>query len=106
MYEGKKDYVSGRLKQALNAIYGGRFGNLADMHPMLNALEDGNDRYCVCWDFESYANAQTRVDDCYSRPKEWAMKSILSTARSAKFSTDRTIREYAANVWYLVSLMC
>ena len=67
---------------------------------MLNALENGLDQYCLCWDFESYANAQTRVDECYLKPKEWTTKSILSTARSYHFSTDRTIKEYASKIWY------
>ncbi len=69
------------------------------MHAMLKSLMEGNDVYCLCWDFDSYMNCQTKVDECYKNQAEWNRRSILSTARCGKFSTDRTIKEYASKIW-------
>ena len=99
MAEGKKDYVPHSLTQVLNAIYGGMFGNLSHLHDVLKKLTDGNDTYVVCWDWQSYLDCQNRVDECYRNQKEWLAKSIISTACSGKFSTDRTIRQYAEEIW-------
>lgn len=99
MYEGFRGYVPGRLRYVIDTILSGRFGNLSHMGGMLKGLMEGNDFYCLCWDFDSYMNAQGRVDECYKKPAEWNKKSILSTARCGKFSTDRTIKEYAEKVW-------
>jgi len=100
MAEGFRDYVPGRLRYVINQIISGRFGHLPEMHGMLKALMEGNDTYCLCWDFESYMKCQEKVDECYKNPAEWNKRSILSTARCGKFSTDRTINEYAEKVWY------
>ena len=100
MAEGKRDYVPPALTKVFNAIFSGRFGNLSDMHEMLRRLTEGADFYVVCWDFQSYLDAQTRVDECYKNQKEWLAKAVLSIAGSVKFSTDRTINEYATKIWY------
>ncbi len=99
MAEGFRGYVPGRLRYVIDQIIGGRFGHLPDMHGMLRALMDGGDAYCLCWDFESYMNCQGKVDECYKNQAEWNSKSMLSTARCGKFSTDRTIKEYASKIW-------
>jgi starch phosphorylase len=57
------------------------------------------DRFMVAADFESYWAAQRAVDDLWRNPAEWWRKSILNTARMSWFSADRTIREYAADIW-------
>ncbi len=59
----------------------------------------GNDRYFLCADFASYAATQQRAAETWSRPHEWARKSIFNTARSGFFSADRTVREYAEEIW-------
>lgn len=100
MSEGFRDYVPWRLKNVISAILNNRFGNLTEMHGMLKSLVDGGDQYCLCWDFDSYADCQGRVDACYKNQKEWVKKSIISVAHSNKFSTDRTINEYSTIVWY------
>ena len=100
MAEGKRDYVPASLKKVFDAIFSGRFGNLKDMHEMLGRLMDGGDHYVLCWDFESYLDAQRRADECYKNPKQWFAKSIASVACCGKFSTDRTIKEYAEIIWY------
>jgi starch phosphorylase len=53
----------------------------------------------ACADFESYCKTQEAVSRAYLDRKTWAQKSILNTARSGKFSSDRTIEEYAMDIW-------
>ena len=50
-------------------------------------------------DFDSYLAAQARVDDLYRNPQAWAKKAITNVAGMGFFSSDRTIREYARDVW-------
>lgn len=99
MYEGFRDYVPGRLRYVIDKILSNRFGDLSQMTGMLKGLIEGNDYYCLCWDFDSYMDAQRRVDEAYKDQAIWNRMSILSTARSGKFSTDRTINEYATKIW-------
>ena len=57
------------------------------------------DTYAICADFESYVKIQEKVDERYRNREEWARMSILNVARVGKFSSDRTIGEYANEVW-------
>ncbi len=50
-------------------------------------------------DLKAYLEADQRLVDLYTRPKDWARKAILNIAGSGKFSSDRTIREYATGIW-------
>jgi starch phosphorylase len=59
----------------------------------------GPDRYFVCADFASYREAQRRVEETYARPDEWWRRSILNVAGMGRFSADRTVREYADEIW-------
>jgi starch phosphorylase len=52
-------------------------------------------------DYGPYINCQERVGETYRRPAEWTKKSILNVARMGRFSTDRTIKEYADEIWGL-----
>ena len=53
----------------------------------------------VAADFEAYWAAQRAVDDLWGNPGEWWRRSILNTARMGWFSSDRTIAEYAREIW-------
>ena len=55
-------------------------------------------------DLASYAAAQSRVSDLYADRDAWGRKAILNVARSGKFSSDRTIAEYAESIWGATSL--
>jgi starch phosphorylase len=61
-----------------------------------------NDRYFHCADFASYAETQLKAAEVWTTREEWTRKSILNTARSGFFSADRTIREYATEIWDVV----
>jgi len=57
------------------------------------------DEYFVLQDFEDYAKAQEEIDAAYKDKKKWAKMAVLNTAKSGKFSSDRTIKEYADEIW-------
>ena len=99
VYEGKRGYVGGRLKRVFDTIKSGFFGDTSMIHPILDHLGDGGDHYCVCFDFYSYIEAQEKVDETYKDQKKWNEMAIKGIAHSGKFSSDRTIAEYAADIW-------
>ncbi len=59
------------------------------------------DEYFVLKDFASYAKAQEEVDKAYKDKEKWAKMAVLNTANSGKFSSDRTIKQYAEEIWDL-----
>jgi len=87
-----------RLKEVFSAIEGGRFGSADALSPIIQALHN-NDRYLVIADFAMYVDAQNKVDHLWNHKKEWLHKSILNTAGSGMFSSDRTIHQYAREIW-------
>jgi starch phosphorylase len=69
--------------------------------PILAAIRNPQDPWMVLADFTAYVQAQERVAKAYQDPVGWARMSILNTAASGKFSTDRTMREYNDEIWQL-----
>src|SRR6201993_2751975 len=67
--------------------------------PIRDTLLTHGDHYMHLADLTSYVQAQDRLGDLYSHPSEWARKAILNVASSGKFSSDRTIHEYATEIW-------
>ena len=67
--------------------------------PIRDALLANGDHYMRLADLSSYVQAQDRLGDLYLNPGEWARKAILNVASSGKFSSDRTIHEYATEIW-------
>ena len=91
---------SPRLNEVLMAIRGGAFS--ADDPGRYTALVDGitwHDTFMVCADFESYWQAQQDVETRWRQPDAWWRSAVLNTARTGWFSSDRTIREYAREIW-------
>lgn len=60
---------------------------------------DSPDKYFVLKDFRAYVDAQKRIDTLYRDKNQWAKMSLINIARSGKFSSDRTIKEYADDIW-------
>ncbi|MEO6245021.1 MAG: glycogen/starch/alpha-glucan phosphorylase [Opitutaceae bacterium] len=65
------------------------------------SMMHGGDPYMVLADFRSYSDSHARVDAAYRDRAKWARMTIINTARMGKFSSDRTIREYANEIWNL-----
>jgi len=57
------------------------------------------DFYMHLADLSAYSRAQQQVSESYSNRENWVRKAILNVAASGKFSSDRTISEYAAGIW-------
>ncbi|HSW54998.1 MAG TPA: glycogen/starch/alpha-glucan phosphorylase [Ignavibacteriaceae bacterium] len=66
--------------------------------PIIDSLL-GVDYYCLLADYQAYIDAQDRVSKLYLNQEEWTKKSILNVARVGKFSSDRSIKEYAEKIW-------
>ena len=71
---------------------------------LYRTLMEHGDTYFHLADFRSYMQCQTRVSEVYRDPQEWARQAVLNVARMSKFSSDRTIREYADDIWQLRKL--
>jgi starch phosphorylase len=67
--------------------------------PIRETLLERGDYYMHLADLVSYAQAQQRLGDLYADPDGWTRKAIINVACSGKFSSDRTIAEYAAGIW-------
>jgi glycogen phosphorylase len=67
--------------------------------PILQSLL-GEDRYFVCADFTDYGRCQREVDAVFRDPERWSRMAVLNVARMGRFSSDRTIREYARDIWH------
>jgi len=89
------------LKQALDMILQGDFSpETPDLFkPLVDSLLNQGDNYLVLADYESYAQCQEEVERVYRDQDEWTRRSILSTAGMGKFSSDRSIAEYAQDIW-------
>jgi starch phosphorylase len=88
------------LRAALDFVSSGALagGDTSLFRPLVDNLL-GDDPYLVLADFQSYAEAQARVDVLHADPVAWTRMSILNAARMGKFSSDRSIRDYAALIW-------
>jgi len=69
--------------------------------PLKHSLLGGGDPFMCLADFRAYSDAQLKVDEAYRDKARWAKMAILNTARMDKFSSDRTINEYAREIWKL-----
>lgn len=92
------------LDQLVNGYYSSEDPNLfRELYMSLLEPNGGEraDQYFILKDFHSYIEAQKRLEHDYKDPSTWAEKAILNIASSGKFSSDRTIEEYATQIWKL-----
>ena len=68
--------------------------------PILDVLIRKGDHYLHLADFESYSDAQARLGELYADQESWSRKAVLNIAASRTFSSDRTIAEYARDIWH------
>ncbi len=68
---------------------------------LLNGGGEPADQYFILKDFDAYCEAQKKVDLAYRNQGDWARKAMLNTSNAGKFSSDRTIEEYANEIWHL-----
>ena len=75
-----------------------------DLHrfkPLVDRLIDEGEHFLVLADYESYIEAQQRVEEAYRDRDGWIRKAILNTANMGEFSSDRSIQNYADDIWHL-----
>ncbi|MBR5550191.1 MAG: glycogen/starch/alpha-glucan phosphorylase [Kiritimatiellae bacterium] len=91
------------IKQALDMIKSNVFSLLEPglFEPILRSLLDYNDYYMLLADLRSYSEAQDRVDAAYRDAKKWNRMSLVNVARSGFFSSDRSVMEYARDIWHV-----
>jgi starch phosphorylase len=89
------------LKSAIDLIASGAFsgGDRQTFEPVVSNLLY-EDRFMALADFQSYLDAQTRVEADYADPERWARSAILNVARSGFFSSDRSMRDYLSRIWH------
>ena len=95
-----QSHMSPELWETINLIKGGHFsqGDKELFRPLLDNLLN-HDPFCVMADFSDYCDAQDRVSSAWTDRDRWNRMSLINTARSGFFSSDRSIREYCKNIW-------
>ena len=89
------------IRAALDLIFSGHFssGEPGIFEPLRETLLTNGDHYMHLADLTAYLEADRRLLELYADPEGWSRKVILNVASSGKFSSDRTIAEYAAEIW-------
>ena len=94
------------LHRVVQLIKSGHFNQFEPgiFDPILQAITSPDDPWMTTVDFRSYVDAQQQVSEAYKDQQQWTRMSILNTAASGRFSSDRTIAEYNREIWKLESL--
>ncbi|OLY85673.1 Glycogen phosphorylase 1 [Smittium mucronatum] len=93
------DPLDANLQAVYDTIKSGVFGNPDEFNPLVECSHGPGDNYLVSVDFASYLMAQDAVDALYKDRESWITKSILCGSRMGKFTSDRSITDYAENIW-------
>ncbi|MFJ5715800.1 glycogen/starch/alpha-glucan phosphorylase [Neobacillus sp. NPDC093127] len=89
-----------RIQQAVDQLVNGFFpGVYNEFEPIFDSLLEENDQYFVLKDFASYADIQGKIGETYKNQRIWQQKSLVNIANAGYFSSDRTIQEYADDIW-------
>jgi starch phosphorylase len=88
------------LREAVDALASGEFshGDRGLFEPLVQSLLTSDD-YLLLADYQSYIDCQERVSAAWTDKEEWTRMSMLNVARIGKFSSDRSIRDYCADIW-------
>ncbi|HEY0221934.1 glycogen/starch/alpha-glucan phosphorylase [Lactovum miscens] len=90
------------LKRILNAFVDGSIPNIENEgREIFDSMTVYNDEYFVLRDFDSYVETQKRLEDYYRDRHAWNKSCLLNIANAARFSSDRTVREYAEQIWQI-----
>jgi glycogen phosphorylase len=89
------------IKAVIDAIAGGTFspGQPRLFQPVVDSLLNGGDPYLCLADFADYVRCQDDVSKAWQDPERWTRMAVLNVARMGKFSSDRSIHEYAEDIW-------
>jgi len=102
-----RDYYEGNpeLRRAIDAIADGTFseGDSQLFRPIIDELLE-RDKYMLLADYASYMECQSLASQAYRDPERWTRMSILNSARSGFFSSDRAIRQYCKEIWQVEPL--
>jgi glycogen phosphorylase len=91
--------ASPEIRRVIDAIGSGRFGREAGQFQCIVDSLLRHDTFYLLADFEAYVHAQELISADFRDPKAWHRKALLNIARMGMFSSDRTIREYAKDIW-------
>ncbi|KAB7666827.1 glycogen/starch/alpha-glucan phosphorylase [Bacillus sp. B1-b2] len=93
-------YHDDRIHEVVNQLKNGFYDyGSNEFDPIFDSLILENDQYFVLKDFHSYANIHEKVNSSYKNKELWLQKSLTNIALSGHFSSDRTIKEYANEIW-------
>ncbi|KAL7243701.1 hypothetical protein ACSBR1_016007 [Camellia fascicularis] len=95
-----------QFARVVRMVQDGHFGFKDYFKSLCDTVEDGSDFYLLGHDFSSYLEAQAAADRAFVDQEKWTKMSILSTAGSGRFSSDRTIEDYAENTWGIEPCKC
>ncbi len=96
---GKRGYVSPMLKKCFDALLNNKFGDTSFIKDYVNGLENGGDFYLACHDFDEYVKTQDKIDVEYQNKDIWDWKCIENICHMGFFSSDRSIQNYADEIW-------
>ena len=96
---GKRGYVSPMLKKCFDALLNDKFGDTSFIKDYVNGLENGGDFYLACHDFDEYVKTQDKIDVEYQNKDIWDWKCIENICHMGFFSSDRSIQNYADEIW-------
>ena len=89
------------LRRALNTLVDGTVKTDDGLQNLFNQLVNGNDQYYLLLDYASYLEAKLLANREYADRETFGRKCLMNIASAAKFSSDRTIRQYAAEIWHI-----
>ncbi|KAI9326089.1 glycosyl transferase [Obelidium mucronatum] len=89
------------LDLVVKAIQHGEFGEPSIFEPLISTLTFGHDFYIISKDFQAYLETLATIDTAYKDKAAWAKRSINAAASMGKFSSDRSIQDYAQNIWHI-----